>query len=98
MELMFCAMLPLKFTVLGVEEVTSKLPALMVNALATPSTEADDNFSAVPLIRELNKEAVPVKVDEPVKVAMPAEAENVPLIFKAVEILKSALVVTVPVI
>jgi hypothetical protein len=93
----FCAPVPLKFTVLGAEELVFKVPAVMVSALATPKTELADNCSDVPLTVVLKRFAVPLKVDVPVKVAVPADAVILPAIFIPDVIEKSTAVVIVPV-
>ena len=43
MPLIFWAPVPLKFTVLGADEVTFKVPAVMVITLAIPKIELPDN-------------------------------------------------------
>ena len=78
MPLIFWAPVPLKFTLLGVEEVTFKVPAVIVITLAIPKVELADNCSDVPLIVVLKRLAVPLKVEVPVKVAVPADADRVP--------------------
>ena len=69
----------MKLTVFGVEEVTFKIPAVINKVFATPKTEAADNWRDVPFTVALNKFAVPLKMELPVKVAVPAVALNVPL-------------------
>ena len=49
MALILWAPVPLKFTVLGADEVTFKVPEVMVIALAIPRTELADNCNDVPL-------------------------------------------------
>ena len=88
----------LKFTVLGAEEVTFKVPELIVITLAIPSIALADNCRDVPLIVVLKRLAVPLKVEVPVKVAVPADADRLPLTVRLVEMEKSALVVTLPAI
>ena len=88
----------LKFTVLGADEVTSKVPALMVSTLPIPKVEFADNCSEVPLMVILKRLAVPLKVEVPVKVAAPADADKLPLTVSAEAMEKSAAVVTEPVI
>lgn len=96
--MIFCAPLPLKFTVLGADEVTFNVPEVIVITPAIPSVAADDNCSDVPLIVVLNRLAVPPKVEVPVKVAVPADAEKLPPTVSAKAIEKSAAVVTEPLI
>ena len=70
----FCEEEPLNVTVLGVEVVTSSVPAVMVNAPAIPKLALVASRSCVPLIVTLNKLAVPFKADVPVKVVVPEVA------------------------
>ena len=97
MAFTFCATVPLKFTVLGVEVVTSSVPAVMVNALAIPNTELEDSCRDVPLMMVLKRLAVPLNVEVPLKVAAPAVADKVPLIVSAFNIEKLASVEMEPV-
>lgn len=92
----FCAPVPLKFTVFGIAAVTFKLPAVMVNMLDIPKTELVESNKEVPFKVALNKLAVPFKVTELKKVTVPNEAENVPLISNAFDTEKLEAVVTVP--
>ena len=78
--------------------VTLKVPAVIVNTLATPKTLLPANTIVVAFIVTLKSATVPLKREEPVKVAVPAEAENVPLLFNEDAILKFVAVVTVPLI
>ena len=59
--------------------VTSKVPLVMVNVLAIPITALTDNFSEVPFKTALYKLAIPLIEDVPVNVAVPADAEKLPL-------------------
>ena len=43
MAFIFCAPVALKLTVLGVEDVTFKLPAVNAKVFAIPNTEPADN-------------------------------------------------------
>ena len=97
MALIFWAPVPLKFTVLGADEVTFKVPAVMVSTLAIPKVELADNCRDVPLMVVLKRLAVPLKVEVPVKVAVPAEADKLPLIVRPDRMEKLALVVIEPV-
>lgn len=97
MAFILWAPVPLKFTVLGADEVTFKVPAVMVIALAIPKTELADNCNDVPLMVVLKRLAVPLKVEVPVKVAAPADADKLPLTVRPDEMEKSALVVMEPV-
>ena len=97
MPLIFCAPLLLKFTVLGADEVTFKVPAVMVSTLAIPKVELPDNCSEVPLMVVLKRLAVPLKVEVPVKVAVPAEADKLPLTVRPDDMDKLAVVVIEPV-
>ena len=94
---MFWAPVPLKFTVLGADEVTFKVPAVIVITLAIPKVELADNCSDVPLMVVLKRLAVPLKVEVPVKVAVPADEDRVPLTVRPDAIEKLALVVMEPV-
>ena len=94
--MMFWAPVPLKFTVLGKDEVTSSEPAVTVITLAIPKVELVDNCSDVPLIVTLKRSAVPLRVDVPVKVAVPAVAEKLPPTESADAIEKLTLVVIEP--
>lgn len=98
MALMFWAPLPLKFTVLGAEELTSRIPEVMVRALAIPNVELADNCKEVPLMVVLKRLAVPLKVAAPVNVAVPAVADKLPLTERLEEIVKLAVEVMVPAI
>ena len=71
--------MPLKFTVLGTDEVTFKIPAVIVSVPAIPKVEFAESPSDVPLMVVLKRLAVPLKLDVPVKVAVPAVADKVPL-------------------
>ena len=97
MAFILWAPVPLKFTVLGADEVTFKVPAVIVITLAIPKVALADNCSDVPLIVVLKRLAVPLKVEVPVKVAVPADADRLPLIVRADAMEKLALVVTAPV-
>lgn len=97
MPLIFWAPEPLKFTVLGADEVTFKVPAVIVNRLAIPKAELPDNCSDVPLMVVLKRLAVPLNVEVPVKVAVPADAEKLPLIVRPDAMEKLASVVMEPV-
>jgi hypothetical protein len=97
MALILWAPVPLKFTVLGAEEVTLRVPAVIVITLAIPKTELADNCRDVPLMVVLKRLAVPLKVEVPVKVAVPADADKLPLIVRPDEMEKSAAVVMEPV-
>ncbi len=88
----------MKFTVLGAEAVTSNIPELIDNTLAIPSVELADNCRDVPLTVALKRLAVPLKTEVPVKVAVPAEADRLPLTVRFVEMEKSAVEVILPVI
>lgn len=94
----FCVPVPLKLTVLGILEVTFNEPAVMVNTFAIPNMAFADKISDVPFMVTLYKLAVPFNVDVPVKVAVPAVADKVPLISKELLIKKLAVDETVPVI
>lgn len=87
---------PLNTTVFGLFELTSSEPALTVSAPAMPSTELDDRISEVPLIVTLKRLAVPLSVEEPVKVAVPAVAESVPLTSNDCPTVKPELATTEP--
>ena len=97
MPLIFCAPVPLKFTVLGADEVTSKVPAVIVMALAIPRVELADKCNDVPLMVVLKRLAGPLKVEVPVNVAVPAEANRLPLTERADAMEKLASVVMEPV-
>src|SRR6476660_4182256 len=97
MALIFCAPALLKFTVLGTEEVTSKVPAVIVSKLPIPNTALVDNCNEVPLRVVLKRLAVPLRDEVPVKVAVPAEADKLPFTVRAEDIEKLTPVVTVPV-
>ena len=71
--------IPLKITVLGVADVTSKTPAVLVNKLAIPNIASDDKVSEVPLIVTLYRFAIPSNKLVPVNVIVPALAVNVPV-------------------
>lgn len=75
---MVCADVPLKLTVLGVVDVTLRVPAVMVNTPAMPSMEFADNCREVPFKVTLKRLAVPLRVLTPVKVAVPAVAVKEP--------------------
>ena len=87
----------MKFTVLGADEVTSKLPVVIVITLAIPKVELADNCKEVPLTVVLKRLAVPLKVEVPVKVAVPADADKLPLTVSPEEIEKLIAVVMEPV-
>ena len=89
--------MPLKFTELDVLAVTFKLPAVIVNTLAIPKTAFVDKLSVVPLIVTLYKLAVPFKLEEPVKVAVPAVAVKLPLTSNEFEIENEVVADKVPV-
>ena len=89
--------MPLKFTVLGADEVTFKVPAVIVITLAIPKVALADNCSDVPLMVALKRLAVPLKVEVPVKVAAPADADKLPLIVRPNEMEKLTSVVMEPV-
>ena len=74
--------MPLKFTVFGPEVVASRVPLVMVRAPAMPSTEPVDSCSEAPLTVTLLRLAVPFNEEEPVKVAVPAEAVKLPWTFR----------------
>ena len=95
--MIFCAPALLKSTVLGADEVTFKVPAVIVSTLAIPKVELADNCRDVPLIVVLKRLAVPLKVEVPVKVAAPADADKLPLIVRPDEMEKAASVVMEPV-
>ena len=97
MALIFCAPVPLKFTVLGAPVITFSVPDVMVNTPAIPSVEWADNCNDVPLTVVLKRLAVPLKVEVPVNVAVPAEADRLPLTVSADAMEKFASVVTEPV-
>ncbi len=82
---------------MGVDEVTFKVPEVIVNKLAIPKTELADNCKDVPLIVVLKRLAVPFKEDVPVNVAVPPDAVKLPLIIRADAIEKLTLVVIEPV-
>ena len=94
---MLCGIAPLKFTVFGTELVTSKVPAVIVNKLATPNTAFADRVSLVPLTTVLNKLAVPLKDELAVNVAVPAVADMLPSTIRPDEIEKLVLATTLPV-
>jgi len=96
MAFIFCAPALLKFTVLGIDELTFKVPAVMVSVPAIPKVELAVNCSDVPLIVVLKRLAVPLKVEVPVKVAVPAEAEKLPVTFRLLAMEKLTAVVTEP--
>lgn len=89
--------MPLKFTVLGADEVTFRVPAVIVITLAIPKVELADNCSDVPLIVVLKRLAVPLRVEVPVKVAVPADADKLPLTVRPDAMEKLASVVMEPV-
>ena len=95
--LIFCATVPLKFTVLDVFEVTFRLPAVIVKVLAIPNTELADKVSDVPLMVTLYRLAMPFKFDVPVKVAVPAVAVKLPLTSNELAMEKDAVADNVPV-
>ena len=95
--MIFCAIVPLKFTVLGPDVAASSIPAVNDNVLAIPSIELADNCNEVPLMVTLNRFAVPLNDEVPVNVAVPEVAEKVPLTTTLVETEKSASVVIDPV-
>ena len=86
----------MKLTVLGAVVVTFNMPAVMVNTPATPRLELAVNCNEVPFTVVLKRFAVPLKLDVPVKVAVPAVADKLPLTARAEETEKLALVVTEP--
>ena len=86
----------MKFTVLGVEEVTFNAPELIVNTLAIPRVALADSCREVPLIVVLKRLATPLRVAVPVKVAVPADADRLPLTVRSDETEKSALALTDP--
>ena len=88
--------MPLKFTLLGILDVTFKIPAVMVKTLAIPKTALVDKLSVVPLIVTLYKLAVPFKLEEPVKVAVPVVAVKLPLTSNEFEIENEAVADKVP--
>ena len=94
---MFWLPAPLKFTVFGADEVTFRVPAVIVITLAIPKVELADNCNDVPLMVVLKRFAVPLKVEVPVKVAVPADADRLPLTVRADATEKLASVVTEPV-
>ena len=87
----------MKFTVLGADEVTFKVPAVIVITLAIPKVELADNCNDVPLMVVLKRLAVPLKEEVPVKVAVPADADRLPLTERADAMKKLASVVMAPV-
>ena len=95
--MIFWLPVPLKFTVFGADEVTFRVPAVIVNTLAIPKVELVDNCKDVPLRVVLKRLAEPLKEDVPVKVAVPADADRLPLIVRADEMEKLASVVIEPV-
>ena len=97
MALIFWAALPLKFTVLGVEDVTSKVPELIFKVDAIPRFEPDDNCKEMPFIITLKRLAIPLSVEEPVKVPVPAVADKLPLTVIPEAMEKSVAVVMEPV-
>ena len=97
MPLIFWAPAPLKFTVLIADEVTFKVPAVIVSTLAIPRVELADSTNDVPLMVVLKRLAVPLNVEVPVKVAVPADADRLPLTVRADATEKLASVVTEPV-
>src|SRR6185295_16136597 len=97
MALMLWAPVPLKLMVLGTDEVTLRVPAVIVITLAILKIELADNCSDVPLIVVLKRLAVPLKVEVPVKVAAPADADRLPLTVRLDEMEKVASVVMEPV-
>ena len=78
-------------------DITSKLPALIVNVLAMPKMALVFNLNVVPLTITVNKLAVPFKVEEPEKVNVPALALRLPLTFKDAEMPTLMLLVMLPV-
>ena len=88
--------MPLKFTLLGILDVTFKIPAVMVKTLAIPKIALVDKLSIVPLIVTLYKLAVPFKLEEPVKVAVPAVAVKLPLTSNEFEMENEAVADKVP--
>ena len=93
----FCATVPFKFTVFGIDEVTFNVPEVMVNTLEIPNSEPADNCNEEPLIVALNKFAVPDNKDVPVKVTIPAVAVKVPLTSNKLEMEKLEVVVMLPI-
>lgn len=94
--MIFCAPVPLKFTALGMDDVTFKVPAVMVKILAIPNVDPEDNCNDVPLRVVLKRFAVPLKEETPVNVTVPADADKLPLTIKPDEIEKLTSVVTEP--
>lgn len=97
MAAIFWAPVLLKSTVLGAEELTSKVPAIMVKPPAIPNTALAANCNDVPLMVALKRLAIPLKLDVPVKVAVPAVADRLPDIIRPEAIEKLTAVVTEPV-
>lgn len=97
MPFIFWVPTPLKLTVLGVDEDTFNVPAVIVIKLAIPNVEFDDNCKEVPFRVTLKRFAVPLKVEVPVNVAVPAEADKLPPTESPVEMEKLTAVVTEPV-
>lgn len=89
-----CAPVPLKLTVVGEDVVAFNAPAVTVNVLAMPSVEFAESCNDVPLMVTLKRLAVPLSDDVPVKVAVPAEAENVPPTKRPEAIVKFEVAVT----
>ena len=95
--LIVCAPVPLKFTVLGAEEVVLNVPAVTVKELAIPKLELAESCSEVPFSVTLKRLAAPLRVEVEAKVAVPAEAEKLPLTLRPDVIVKFTSVVTDPV-
>lgn len=87
----------MKLTVLGIDDVTFSMPAVRVIVLAMPRVELADNWRDVPLRATLKRWAVPLKVEAPVKVTVPADAVKLPFTERPDDIEKAAVVVTAPV-
>lgn len=79
------------------DEVTFKVPAAMVNVPAIPSVELEDNCRDVPLMAASKRLALPLKVDVPVNVTVPAVARKLPFTERPDDMEKTASVVTEPV-
>ena len=82
---------------MGTDEVTFKIPAVIVSVPAIPKVELADNCNDVPLRVVLKRLAVPLKVEVPVKVAVPADADKLPLTVRPDAMEKSVVEVMEPV-
>ena len=95
MPLTFWAPVPLKLTVFGTKELTSRMPAVMVKRLAMPRVVPAVSCNDVPLMVALYRLAMPLREELPVKVAVPAVAVKLPLTFSA-EVMVKLLAVVIP--